>query len=420
MTSHDEQRLSDALRRQAESTDPHLLTLDDVTGRARGIRRRRMAAGVVAAAAVVAVVVPTALVAADRDDRSTPDRFATQTPNATASLDPTQTPTATPPRRAVEVPIGGDLSVGAAPAVPISIQGSVLTTAGQRIEFGDELTYFAQVGEAYAGIVRTSDTGEAEFQVRTADGEVVTKAPANVDGALTVTPDRTAVAYVGTDQRIHTWTDSDNDLTFSAELPNIRLVGMTNAEPGTCKEPEPEGPGCTVVFARGEGGAGYATSHGIVDDIAGFTTVNDANDGVLAGQNRSTTEGSCNEVRLGFDGKALWKTCNASPINLSPGNEHVTALPAYFDGMCCSTYSVFDVAAGKKVLEVTVESNRQNPGYIPMMGWEDDTHLLAIAYTGKEWRVVRVGLDGSAEIADAGKLPTTDLGEVPVRTPVGS
>ena len=42
MTSHDEQRLSDALRRQAEHQDPTLLTLDDVTSRARGIRRRRV------------------------------------------------------------------------------------------------------------------------------------------------------------------------------------------------------------------------------------------------------------------------------------------------------------------------------------------------------------------------------------------
>ncbi len=425
MTSHDEQRLSDALRRQAESADPHLLSLDDVTSRAGSIRRRRVASGIVAAAAVVAVVVPTAMIATDRATNSDPP-VATNTPSPSitqdVTIDPSPTDTVTPTGRLVTVPIGGDLPTGDAPQIPISIQNTVLTTDGTRVDFGQEVTYFAQVGDAYAAILRTEGTDEATFEVRTADGSVVTTAPANIDGALAVTPDGTAVAYVGTDQRIHTWTDADGDLTFSEELRDIQLAGMTNAEAGTCKEPEPEGPGCTVVFSKGgqDGGAGYADSHGLEDDIPGFTKITDANDGVFAGQNRYFDEGSCNEVRLGVSGSALWKTCDASPITLSPSNEYVTALPGYYEGMCCSSYSVFDVAAGKKLLEITVQSDAENMGYIPVLGWEDDTHVLAMAFTGDEWRVVRVGLDGKAELAAVDDLPTTDLGEVPVRTPVGS
>ena len=57
MSNHEP--LRDALRSRADQLgDTHPLTLDDVKGRARGIRRRRAAVSGLAAAAVLAVAVP--------------------------------------------------------------------------------------------------------------------------------------------------------------------------------------------------------------------------------------------------------------------------------------------------------------------------------------------------------------------------
>ena len=419
MTSHDEQRLSDALRRQAASQDPHLLTLDDVTSRAGSIRRRRVAAGAVAAAAVVAIVVPTAMLATDRRTDSTPPP-ATSTPTATPTggATPTAKDPVTPNGKPVRVAIDGDLPRGAAPAVPVVVQGMVIAPDGSKVDFGADVPYFAPVGDGYAAIVRQEGTDAGRFEVRGGDGSVLSSAPALVSG-LAVTRDHSAVAYVGTDQKIHTWSASDGDLVFSDKLPDVILAGMANTQEGTCKEPVPEGPGCTVFFSKGAGGAGYAESHGITDDIPGWTKLNDVNDLVVAGQTKSLPEGSCNKVEDESAPRVIWQTCKASPIDLSPSNAYVTALPAYYEGLCCSTYSVYDVAAGAKVLDVEVRADADRMGYVPVMGWEDDGHVLAGAYTQGGWRLVRVGLDGTAELADVGELPSTDIGEVPVHLPVG-
>src|SRR4029079_8893191 len=63
MSSHDD--LGRTLRERADAMgEGHPLSLDDVKGRARGIRRRRYAATGLAAAAVLAVAIPAGVVVA--------------------------------------------------------------------------------------------------------------------------------------------------------------------------------------------------------------------------------------------------------------------------------------------------------------------------------------------------------------------
>ena len=292
------------------------------------------------------------------------------------------------------------------------------TPDGDRVQVGADTVYVGMVGDSVVSIERTGSE-QGTFVVRGTDGSVVLESPASIDGALSVTPDRTAAAYVGTDGRIHTWTPDDGDLTFSEPLENIQLGPMSGSEPGTCKEQEPEGGGCTVVFNRGEGSAGYATSHGIVDDLPAFLKVNDATGRVYAGQTQSDPEGSCSEIRRIDTGRTTFKTCHNTLGSFSPDGSHIEAGPAYLDGLCCATSDVLDAGTGKPVLTLEARGGTES-SYISQVGWEDDSHVLAVVLDGSAWRVVRVDLNGSAELVDIGQAPTGDAGEVPVRLAVGS
>jgi hypothetical protein len=421
MTSHDEQRLSDALRRQAATQDPHLLSLDDVTSRAGSIRRRRVATGIVAAAAVVAVVVPTALVAADNRDSSTPPPVATSTPTPSVTEDvapdPSPTTPVTPARRHQDVSVLGDLPTGAAPRILVRVGSEALLPDGTRVKVGSDAVYAAYVGGSVVTVERSDGSDQAMFRVRSLDGKVAYENPADVDGALSVTPDRTAAAYVGTDRRIHTWSPSDGDLTFSRPLADIQLGPMAGS--GSCKEQAPEGGGCMVLFSRGRGGAGYATSHGIVDDVPGFLGIDGSSGREYAGQTKSLPDGSCSEVRRSDTGRLTAATCDHTLGSFSPDGAYLSGGPAYLDGPCCVSRDVLDAADLSSVLTLTSTGGNRS-AYIAEMGWEDDSHVLATVFDGTAWRIVRVGLDGSAELADAGEMPAGDVGEVPVRLAAGS
>jgi hypothetical protein len=421
MTSHDEQRLGDALRCRADSTEPHLLSFDDVTSRAGSIRRRRIATGVVAAAAVVAVVVPTAMVATGSTDRSDPG-FATNTPTPAVTqdvtLDPSPTDPVTPTGRHQDVSVLGDLPTGAAPKILVRIGSQVLLPDGTRVEVGSDAVHSALVDGRVVTLERDGD-GNGTFVVRDTSGSVEVQEPADIDGALSVTPDRTAAAYVGTDGRIHTWSEADGDLTFSAPLKHVQL-GPLLGSGGSCKEQAPEGGGCTVFYSTADGHARYATSHGIDDQVPGFVMVNSAHEERLAGQTESLPAGSCSEIRRSMGTTSLLRTCDFLLETFSPDGLYVTGGPAYGDGLGPASVDVLDAATGKSLLTISAAGEPGVPSYIPQLGWEDDSHLLASVFDGKAWRLVRIGLDGSAELADAGPMPSGDVGEVPLRLDAGA
>lgn len=408
MTSHDEQRLSDALRRRAESADPTPLTLDDVRSRARGIRRTRVGTGIAAAvAAVAAVVVPTSALVTGGDDRSDPP---------VASNGPTDR--VVPTEQHLTVRVLGDLPPGDAPRLAVRIGSDVLVPGGDRVQVGDDTVYAAVVGRSVVTVERLSEQ-ESRFVVRDSEGQVTLEKPANVDGALSVTPDRTAAAYVDAEGRIHTWTESDGDLAMSGPVENIQLGAMTGSQ--TCR---PAGDGstdgiCSVVFNRGVGGAGFADSTGASDPIPGFIKVTDRTDRLWVGQTRSTNDGSCSAIKQAVAGRPVFDTCDYLLKDLSPDGAYVTASPPYGDGLCCSTYDILDAATGTPLITLDAKAGPTRTQVLETR-WEDDSHVLAVVSDGERWRIVRIGLDGSVELADVGDLPAdSGDGTVPVRLSTG-
>lgn len=416
MTSHDEQRLGDALRRRAEAQDPQPLSFDDVTARAGGIRRRRAATGIAAAvAAVAAVVVPTSAVVIARDDGSRTE-IATATPNPTVTGGPTESPTdqVTPVTRQQDVPLLGDLPSGDAPRVAVLVGDEVLTPDGARVPVGADTVYAAYVGGSVVTVERVAEE-QGAFRVRDLDGTTVLDAPASIDGALSVTPDRTAAAYVDPEGRIHTWTASDGDREMSGPIENIRLGPMTGSQ--TCGPTAAEE--CRVVFGRGTGGAGFASSTGASAEIPGFLTIDDSAGGLYAGQTESSLDGSCSQLRRVEDNREVAETCDHTFGSFSADGAFLVGGPPYLDGLCCAAYDVLDTGTLEPLLTLHVRGGAES-AYIAEVGWEDDSHVLATVFDGEEWRIVRVALDGTAELVDAGPLPSSDLGELPLRLDAGA
>jgi hypothetical protein len=104
--------------------------------------------------------------------------------------------------------------------------------------------------------------------------------------------------------------------------------------------------------------------------------------------------GSCSEVR-DHDDKPLWKTCDYRFLEFSPDGKYLLASGAYGDGFGDGTLAVLDAESGDVVLDLKTSGGAA----IPMMQWEDDSHVLAVVSDQKRWSVQRISLDGQREYA---------------------
>ena len=93
-----------------------------------------------------------------------------------------------------------------------------------------------------------------------------------------------------------------------------------------------------------------------------------------------------------------------------PDGAHISALPPYLSGIGASWAAIVD-ENGTEVARYRPEN-----GYVRSAVWEDDGHLLVTAYDwdARAWSVMRLGLDGSEELALG---PSTATDECHRRTP---
>jgi hypothetical protein len=344
------------------------------------------------------------------DDRSDPPVAHHGPDTTTGGVVPTD--------KHLTVRVLGDLPTGPAPRLAVRVDSEVLTPDGERVTVGDDPAYTALVGSSVVTVERVSQE-EGRFVVRGATGQVVLDEPAEVDGGLAVTPDRTAAAYLAPDGRVHTWTESDGDLTMSGPVGSVQLGAMSGSR--TCR-PADDGSStgvCRVVTNRGRGGAEIADSTGAGDPIPGFLKVTDMTDRLYAGQTKSMVDGSCSAIEQVSTGRQVLETCDHLLKDLSPDGVYITASAPYGDGLCCSTYDILDASTGKSVITLDARAGRTITQVLETR-WEDDSHLLAVVADGSRWRIVRIALDGSVEQADVGDLPAdTSDGTTPVRLAAG-
>ena len=381
--------LRDALRHRAEQLgDTHPLNLDDIKGRARGIRRRRAAVSGLAATAVLAVAVPMGIAVTDGIGTD-PENPPVAGPSATPSEE------GPPPDTGVK---DGVLTTDVdaesyAPAIPYLYDGEVTLPDGGTIPLDGEWDELVALGES--GVV-VADAGRQELQVVGPDGAVAATYPST--GQLAGSADGSLVAYATPEGRLAVLTETGDQQELPA-VPDLQTpdpVGISGSE--SC-DPEVDG-GCIVyVTDAGEQPRGYSlTSKGIINPLADYRTLRDVSaDGAVSGvvsvDDLGLEPGSCSEVRAdAFDERPRWSTCDHTVDVFSPDSSLVVGLPAYLDGSGAGKLAILDASDGSVLGEWT--NNAETQAFVASTAWDEDGTLLATVFQQGSWSLMRFSPDG--------------------------
>ena len=401
--------LRDALRHRADRLgDTSPLTLDDVKGRARGIRRRQAAVTGLAAAAVLAVAVPVGIAVTDRVGTD-PDNPPVAGPSATPSQDGTSSPSPTGPRRVVLTTEVSETSD--APAIPYLYDGGIMQ-GEYLLMVGKDYDSFAPVDLGWVA-TRRDDEGNSSVDFLDADGNVTGSEPST--GSLAVSRDGTVVAYATPDGELMTVTPDAEPMSLvdPEALPDGILEPVAVVGSDSCLE-NAEGGGCAVFFNSDdvEKQAAYSvTSKGIVSPL--LLSVNGLSpDGSLSGVTSidQNAGGSCSVV-LAPDGEEAWETCDHMLGQFSPDGRYVIGHPAYQSGIGDASVAILDARTGELMAEF--QNSEEHQSFINDVVWDSDNTLLATVFEEGSWSLMRMTPAGelSTVLADLGD----DMDEVPLQ-----
>jgi hypothetical protein len=187
----------------------------------------------------------------------------------------------------------------------------------------------------------------------------------------------------------------------------IRSAGDMGAILGreTCDEFASDVAGCMIFVNSEEStGAFFTDSHGQVASAGSMLSVSDAaEDGRVIGLVSVTDQGSCSGV-YGGKPKPVWQTCDHTLTAFSPDGSRVLGTDAYLDGFGQRSVAILD-SEGTPLHQFT--SKGRGPSVV-QTAWEDEDHVLAVVFERGRWSIVRLGSDGSAELA-MGPLAGNDL-----------
>jgi hypothetical protein len=258
---------------------------------------------------------------------------------------------------------------------------------------------WAPMGRGAIGTFGT-ETGP-EVQVVNGSGHVTSSFVTHY--GLAVSPDRSIVGWLlGRLNNPHV-VEGGGSRTF--DLPRIGhgLAIGTIAGAKTCKEQSPEGGGCTVfVNTAHDHGVWVSTSHGIVTQVGPMRSVTDVDQrGRVIGRTADSGGKPCFAMWKP-SGHRLWKTCRSRLTTLSPGGRRVIGTGRFGDLHRVTLYD----DTGHRLASYTAKGD----DHISHVTWEDATHVLAEVFElgasshcpgacRGHWAVVRLGVDGSAELA---------------------
>lgn len=326
---------------------------------------------------------------------------------------PTDEPTATAPPSGTRTTLSTKgLVQGAPPAVPYLAAAdpakpadtwSLVRATGEALALTVSRPFgFASMGDGLVLLIDDGD-GAAATVVDGTGGEVTRE---EVRGyQLAVTPDRSIVAWLGADGQT-TVIEGGGDRTY--DLPEVDGGAELGAIQGieTCKEDESEIQGCTAFVNKDEPREAYVSvSHGFTDLAGTMLSVSDAAAaGPLVGLVSVDDGGSCSGIYTGR-AKPTWQTCDHTLTTFAPEATLVLGTDAYLDGFGQRSVAFLDAKKGALLHEFTSKGNGPT---VLQTAWEDEDHVLAVVYERGRWSIVRLGADGSAELA-LGPLVGGDL-----------
>ena len=348
------------------------LTFDNVKDKAMTIQRNRriaIAGGILAAAAVV---VPVAIIAGNSlgDSDEIPPASTSPSPTqATDSNDPTPT----------EPPVG---TIGVS-----YLEGSTWhRTDGSTVEL--DLTYYSAVELGDQLVATNNAEGKLNVDVLEADGSVADSF--ETFSYPVANADHTTVAYVATDGTLMTrW--ADDEVAMGDGFVDGDSVAAITGGPNCYEEVN----GCVVYVNHGDGSAPeLLDSHGIRDIVTpAAIKVNDVSPaGLVAAQTDSTDTGSCSAVVDQSDAGSVFETCDATLFAFSPDDALISGSSSYLDGIGLGYVTILDATTGDEMARF-----EPTDGFVRESVWEDATHLLVNTFEDGEWRIYRLGVDGSSE-----------------------
>lgn len=370
--------LSRELHRRSHAVGGHPIDFDTIRAGARRVQRRRTALRSAVAAVVAAIAIPSAFAlntglttAEGPDDKPS---FA-GSPSA---------PPAPRPSGPVRLTLDG-IDRGEDAGVDYLTGNELVRADGNVVGLPKAYREIAPYAGGWVALASTD--GELTRDLLDVDGSVTSSAPAT--WGIAVDRDRSQVAYTEVVDRRLMLVDAPTD----------------GGDPRTIAPPDdgqvhPVGyaPAGALVYS-GEGWVRVvepSAEERLLPGLIGADGVSGAT-GLVAGQTKSMIDGSCNAVVDYRTGVPTVETCKHSFRGFNPDGTLVIGTDAYGDGNGDRSLAVLDARSGEVLVQF--EQGRDGRLVIGEMVWEDDQHVLAPVGEGRDWRVVRFGLDGSMEVA---------------------
>ena len=339
---------------------------------------------------VVALVMSLMLTACG-EQKSTPEPDESATPSPTAAEKPTDI--------VIDV---ADLEKGAAPKIGWR-QNLTLHDADRTVRLaGNELADVAVLGNRI--ITRgPGESGDTEVQVRDSKGTITDRYP-NPLSRLVTNSERTIVAWIAEDNTPKVLQAGHRE---PLDLPRVSkkkgdqgdAVAVLGNDCFHGPE-EVEGAGCSVFFtltSKDKRAPFAASNHGFVQEAD--STISDlldvSDDQALIGIVDPTAASLCS--RYESEAKA-YRTCDHVLNEFSPDGGSILGYSSEItEGPALDAIDVLDAATGKTRLTARSPADSAT---IWETAWEDDEHVLAIVNQDETtWAIVRIGMDGKAELA---------------------
>ncbi|WP_435746744.1 hypothetical protein [Nocardioides sp. SYSU DS0663] len=367
-----EERLGQALHERADLVADSPLTLDDVRGAARRIRRRRRAAVAGAALAALAVLVPVGLSVFDG------------------------------PERAVEpaAPV-------VEPAPPSYVQdGVVHLLDGTEVPLAGvgEVRSYAPLGEGY--VAEGTRRGASVVSLHDSTGALEATWPASsslvVDGdgvhAAWLHPSGEAALLDGSTGTVERLPPVDG-----ADLHPRGIVGDCPEDCGVVVS-ESGAPGWGPTYLTSTDGTvtPYLTEIPLVLAVA-------PDDSLVAGVDRAAPDDIhvCTGVWVTGAAGSLWEGCEDNVFEFSPGATHVAT--TFAEGLGPRELRLRDARTGAVLHDLgLVES-------VAGFAWEDEEHVLAVVQrrAAGGHTLERIGVDGTVEVVAGPAEGTLDSNALP-------